>query len=375
MTLRLPARREDRRLVDQVGQVGAAESGGLLGENLEVDAGVERLVARVDLEDRAAAADVRPVEHHVAVEPARAEQRRVEDVGPVGGRDHDHVLVGLEPVHLDEELVEGLLALVVTATEAGATLAADRVDLVDEDDARRVLLGLVEEVADAARADADEHLDELRAADAEEGHARLTGDGLAEQRLAGPGRPDEQHALGDARADRDELVRVLEELDDLVELLLRLVDTGDVDERDRRLVTREQPGAAAAEGQRLVVAALGLAEDPQQDQRHQPEEDQVGKDDAQQEVAPAGRIDLVVVEVGNLELLRDDVCRRLYGGVLRAAGHTRRQSAHRSESRPGGRLLLIVSAPVGARRGLKFAIAWSSVPAVALVALLLGNVL
>jgi len=38
-----------------------------------------------------------------------------------------------------------------------------RVDLVDEDDARRVLLGLAEEVAHARRADADEHLDELGA--------------------------------------------------------------------------------------------------------------------------------------------------------------------------------------------------------------------
>ena len=60
-------------------------------------------------------------------------------------------------------------------------MAADRVDLVDEDDARRRLLGLVEHVADAARADADEHLDEVRAGDGEEGNARLTRDGAGEQ--------------------------------------------------------------------------------------------------------------------------------------------------------------------------------------------------
>jgi hypothetical protein len=36
-----------------------------------------------------------------------------------------------------------------------------RVDLVHEDDAGRVLLGLLEEVADAAGADTDEHLDEV----------------------------------------------------------------------------------------------------------------------------------------------------------------------------------------------------------------------
>ena len=309
MTLRLPRAGEDRRLVDQVGEVGAAESRGLLGEHLEVDTRIERLVARMHLEDRAAAADIGAVEHDVPVEASGAEQRRVEHVGPVGGRDDDDVLVGLEAVHLDQELVEGLLALVVTTAEARTTLAADGVDLVDEHDARRVLLGLVEEVADAARADTDEHLDELRAADAEERNARLAGDGLAEQRLAGAGRADQEHALGDARADGDELVRVLEELDDLVELLLGLIHAGDVDERDRRLVTREQARTAPAERQRLVVAALGLAEDPEQDQRHEPEEDQVGEDDAQQEVAPAGGIDLVVGVARTLELLGDDICR------------------------------------------------------------------
>src|SRR5436309_2685952 len=82
-------------------------------------------------------------------------------------------------------------------------LAADGVDFVHEDDAGRVLLRLVEEVADAARADADEHLHELRAGDREEGHAGFAGDRLAEQGLAGSGRPDQQHALGDARAEGD----------------------------------------------------------------------------------------------------------------------------------------------------------------------------
>ena len=138
----------------------------------------------------------------LAVEPARAQQRRVEDVRPVGGRDQDDVGARVEAVHLDEQLVERLLALVVAAAEAGAALAADRVDLVDEDDARRVLLGLLEQVAHAGGADADEHLDEVRAGDRVERHARLAGDRARQQRLAGAGRPVEQHALGDLRAER-----------------------------------------------------------------------------------------------------------------------------------------------------------------------------
>jgi hypothetical protein len=85
------------------------------------------------------------------------------------------------------------------------------------------LLRLLEQVAHARGADADEHLDEVGARDREERHAGLARDGAREQRLAGAGRPVEQHALRDARAERLELLRVLEELLDLVQLLDRLV--------------------------------------------------------------------------------------------------------------------------------------------------------
>jgi len=44
-------------------------------------------------------------------------------------------LVRLEAVHLDQELVERLLALVVPAAEPRAAMASDGVDLVDEDNA------------------------------------------------------------------------------------------------------------------------------------------------------------------------------------------------------------------------------------------------
>src|SRR5919108_36479 len=66
------------------------------------------------------------------------------------------------------------LTLVVPAAETGAAVPAHGVDLVDEDDAGRVRLPLLEEVANAARADADEHLDEVRAGNGEERGARFT---------------------------------------------------------------------------------------------------------------------------------------------------------------------------------------------------------
>src|SRR3954447_2196952 len=101
-------------------------------------------------------------------------------------------------------------------------MAADRVDFVDEDDAGRILLALFEEVADAACADADEHLDEVRTRDREERHAGFTRDRAGEQGLAGSGRSDQKHAFGDASAQLLELLRLAQELDNLLQLFLGL---------------------------------------------------------------------------------------------------------------------------------------------------------
>src|SRR5206468_2151742 len=89
-----------------------------------------------------------------------------------------------------------VLLLVVPAEPGGAARPAERVELVDEDDRRRLLPRLLEQIADSRGAHADEHLDELGARDREERHARLARDRAREQRLAGSGRPDQQYAFG-----------------------------------------------------------------------------------------------------------------------------------------------------------------------------------
>ena len=135
-------RGHQRRFVDEIGEIGAGEPGRAAGDDLYVDVGSERHVAHVHPQDLLASADVGIGHHHLTVEAARAQQGRIEHVGPVGGGDEDDALVGLEAVHLDQQLIEGLLALVVTSAEAGAAVAADGVDFVDEDDAGRVLFSL-----------------------------------------------------------------------------------------------------------------------------------------------------------------------------------------------------------------------------------------
>ena len=124
----------------------------------------------------------------------------------------------------------------MAAAEACAALATDRVDLVDEDDRPAHLAGLLEQVADAAGADADEHLHEVRTGDREEADAGLTGNGAGEQCLAGARRADQQHALGHACADLAEALGHAQEVDDFGDLLLDAFVAGDVGEGGGRLV-------------------------------------------------------------------------------------------------------------------------------------------
>ena len=119
----------------------------------------------MNVKDPRAALAIGAVNDDLPVEAAWAQQRRVKNVRAVGGGDQNHVVGHREAVHLHEQLVERLLALVVTAAHAGATVASDSVDLVNEDNAGRVLLRLLEEVSHTAGADADEHLDEIGAGD------------------------------------------------------------------------------------------------------------------------------------------------------------------------------------------------------------------
>ena len=173
------------RLVDQVFQVGAGKARGPLGDHLEGDVGGQGLFAGVDLQDLLAALDVGQADVDLPVKAAGAEQGLIQDVGAVGGGHDDDAVVGLKAVHLDQQLVQRLLALIVAAAEAGAALAADRVDLVDEDDAGHGLFGLVEQVADTGRAHAHVHLNKVGAGNGVEGHPGLAGAGAGQQGLAG----------------------------------------------------------------------------------------------------------------------------------------------------------------------------------------------
>ena len=185
----------------------------------------------MNAEDFLAPAYVGQAHHHAAVEAAGAQQRRIENVGAVCGRHQNHAIVRLEAVHLHEQLVQRLLALVVSAAQASAAMTADSVNFINKDDAGSILLALLEQVAYAARAHAHKHLHEVRSGDREEGNIGLAGHSACQQRLAGARRPHQQHALGNTAAQFLKLLRLAQVLDDLFQFFLGFIYAGHVFER------------------------------------------------------------------------------------------------------------------------------------------------
>ena len=239
--------RKQSRLVQQVRKVCAGEAGGRLGNDAEIDIVRQRLVLGVDLEDLLAAAPVGRAVIDLPVKASRAQKCRVEDVLSVGGCEDDHALILAEAVHLHKQLVERLLALVVSSAETRAAAAADGVDLVNKDDAGRNALCLVEQVSHAAGADADIQLDKIRAGNGQKRHARLAGDGTRQQRLAGSRRADQQHALRHTRAHLLKALGIAEELHDLLKLRLFLVCARHIGKGDLFLARNAEVGVGARE--------------------------------------------------------------------------------------------------------------------------------
>ena len=228
----------------------------------------------MDLQNVAASVHVGAVDDDLAVEASGTQKRRVEYVGAVRRGDEDYARASFKAVHLDEQLVQRLLAFVVSAAEAGSAVASHRVYFVYEYYAGLIFARLLEEVADARRADADEHFDEVGAADAEEGNVGLARDGSRKERLTRSGSAEQKHAARHSRAELREFRGVFEELHDLFKLFLRFVASGDVVEGHLRAVVEEKLRLALREAHDLAAAALHVVDEVNPDADEQERREQ-----------------------------------------------------------------------------------------------------
>ena len=161
-------------------------------------------------------------------------------------------------------------------------MPSDSVDLVDKDNAGRVFLALLEHVADTAGTNTDEHLDEVGTGNGEEGNIRLAGNRLGKKCLTCTRWSNEKHAFRDFATKTLELAGVLQELDNLLKLGLRLINAGDILECDTALMLGQQFGARLAKTHGTARSALHLSHEkyPDADEQQHREPGQQDRQEA-----------------------------------------------------------------------------------------------
>ena len=188
----------------------------------------------MNLEGSQTSGIVGPVHNNPAVKTAGTQQRLVQYFRPVGGSQQNNSLGGVKAVHLSQQLVQRLFPFVIPAHTVIPGFA-DGIDLINEDNTGRHLAGLLEEVTHTGGSHTYKHLYKVRTADREKGHSGLSGDSLGQQSLSGARRAYQQRALGQLGANLRVLLRIVEEIDDLLQTLLCLVLTSHIPESNPRL--------------------------------------------------------------------------------------------------------------------------------------------
>ena len=135
--LAVMSRGDKCRLIAHVSDVGTRESRCLTSQEVDVQCLISLHGFEMHLEDCLTLVEVGQIDVYLSVESSCAHQSRVEHVGTVGGGKDNHTAIGAEAVHLGEQGIQSVFALVVASHgRVLASCSSHGVDLVDEDNTR-----------------------------------------------------------------------------------------------------------------------------------------------------------------------------------------------------------------------------------------------
>ena len=148
--------------IANVGDVCSAESRSLTGQKVYINAVVGFQRSQVHVKNGFPFLEVRHVHIDLPVKTTSTHEGAVQNVSPVGGRQNDDTTVCAKSIHLRQQLVEGVFALIIGA-HAGifAPGSTNGINFVNEHNARTLVFGLLEQIADTACPHTHEHFHEI----------------------------------------------------------------------------------------------------------------------------------------------------------------------------------------------------------------------
>mmetsp|Transcript_28442 Transcript_28442/g.80059 ORF Transcript_28442/g.80059 Transcript_28442/m.80059 type:complete len:454 (-) Transcript_28442:148-1509(-) len=174
----------------QGSDVGSDESVRLTGNGLWIDIFVELHVTGVDAEDLETAVLIRHSDVDFSVEASETTEGRIDGIWTIGGSDDDDAGTLLQPIHQGQHLTDDTT---LHFSVGLFTLWCNGIDLVDEDDGRSVLLGLLECLAEVGLTLTGHLGHDLRSIDEEKEGARLVGNGPRNEGLSASRWPVQEH--------------------------------------------------------------------------------------------------------------------------------------------------------------------------------------
>ena len=153
--------RRNGSLIHQVLKLSTRETGSTTSNGLKIYIRFKGLSTGMDTQDTSTSLEVRKVHSDLTIETSRTQQGSIQNIHTVSGSNGNDTRVSIETIHLYQNLVNCLFTLVVTTGESGTTLTSNSINLINEDDAGGILLGLGEDITDTGGTHSNEHLNEL----------------------------------------------------------------------------------------------------------------------------------------------------------------------------------------------------------------------
>jgi hypothetical protein len=193
--------------------------------------------------------------HHLTVDAASTQKGRIEDFRAIGSSEEDNALAGVETIHFRQELVEGLLALIVMLHGMYPARLPHYIQLIDKDDRWRLLLRLLKEITHSCCAHPSKHFHKLRATQAEKWYMGLARHGPGQESFARAWRTNQQHALGNPTTQSHVSLWLPQEIDNLLEFFLGLLGIRHISKGDTRVACCVHPCPALTELQHALAKA------------------------------------------------------------------------------------------------------------------------
>ena len=225
------------------------------------------------LQNTHTAFQIRPLHNHPPVKTARTQKRRVQNLRPVGGSQNQDSLGGIKSVHLRQQLVQGLLPLVISAAVPAVTAFSNGIHLVDKDNTGGIFLGLLKEVTNTGSSHTHEHLHKVRTGQGEKGNVGFSCHRFSQQGLSGSWRSHQKRSFGKLRPDGRVFCRIMQKIHHLLQGFLCLILSGHILKSDTRILLHICFGPAFSHAAHHASALVHSPDNPvhthkQQNHRH-----------------------------------------------------------------------------------------------------------